>query len=321
MNILPEVLKAQNRLRNYIIHTPLIKSQYLSQLTEGSVYLKLESEQYTGSFKARGSMNKLLTVAREYPDAYCITASTGNHGRGVARALTLLGMKGKIVVPENAVSSKVEALNLFDVEVEVYGRDCYESEMYAKKRAQEEGLIWVSPYNDPQVIGGQGTIATEIMQDIDNVDNMLVTVGGGGMISGIASYMKAVSPGTQIIGCQPENSPEMALSVRAGTYQEVESRETLSDGSAGGFERDSITFRICKEKVDEFQLVSEQTIADSIRLMLDKHSKVIEGAAGVALGPLLDDRQRFQDQTTVIVICGANISSAKLASVITGSTP
>jgi len=321
MNILSEVLKAQNRLRNYMLHTPLIKSQYISKLAGGSVYLKMESEQYTGSFKARGSMNKLLTVVRENPEAYCITASTGNHGRGFARALTLLGLKGKIVIPENAVSSKVEALKLFDVEVEVYGKDCYESEMHAKKRAQEEGLVWVSPYNDPEVIGGQGTIATEIMQDMGHVDNLLVTVGGGGMISGIASYMKAVSPETQIIGCQPENSPEMALSVRAGSYQEIESRETLSDGSAGGFERDSITFKICKEKVDAFQLVSEQTIADSILLMLNKHSKVIEGAAGVALGALLDNQQQFKDQTNVVVICGANISSAKLASVIMGSMP
>jgi len=316
MDILAEILKAEHRIRTHIYKTPLLHSNYLSSLCNGDVYLKLESEQITGSFKARGSLNKLASLKESGNKKVAITASTGNHGLGFARALRLLDMEGMIVLPHNAVSSKVDALKSYGVEILFHGDDCFDSEMYAKKYAEEHDMAWVSPYNDPQVIGGQGTIAMEIASQISGIDNMFVTVGGGGLMSGMATYLKTVSPETQIWGCQPANSPEMALSIQSGKYQTVEPQETLSDGSAGGFEEDSITYDICKHLVDDFFLVSEDEIKRGIKTILTKHSKLIEGAAGVAVASFMQNVEQFKNQRSIIVICGANISSEKLKSIL-----
>ncbi|MDZ7659331.1 threonine/serine dehydratase [Fodinibius sp.] len=316
MELLKEIEQAHKRIRDDIFQTPLIYTNWLSNHCNGDVYLKLESEQITGSFKARGSLNKLKWIQEQNLDSLPVTASTGNHGLGFARACDLLGIKGKVFLPHNAVVSKVESIKAFDVEIEFHGDDPYTTEMYARKTAEENGWIYVSPYNDSQIIAGQGTIGIEILNAISKPDNILATVGGGGLISGIGAYVKEQSSQTNIIGCQPENSPEMSASVRAGEYREVESKPTLSDGSAGGFERDSITFELCKKLVDDFVLISEDEIADSIRSMIKHHSKLIEGSAGVAIASLLKQPERFADQTTVIIVCGANISEDKLQSVL-----
>lgn len=316
MNIYDEIISANQRIRGHILHTTLLRSPYLSSLAEGDVYLKMESEQYTGSFKARGGLNKLMWL-QETRESYPVTASTGNHGLGFARALDLLGIKGRIYLPETAVESKVEKIKSYEVEIEFYGDDPYQTEMHAKKLANErEHWVYVSPYNDPQVIGGQGTIGIEILEDLETVDNILTTVGGGGLVSGIAGYIKSHSPNTQIIGCQPQNSPEMSASVRAGSYQEIESKPTLSDGSAGGFERESITFDLCKKWVDQFTLVSEEQIREAIKLMIEKHSKLVEGAAAVAVASFLKSIEQFSGKVSVIVICGGNISLKQLRSVL-----
>ncbi len=316
MNLTEEVVQANSRIKNDVLYTPLLYSNWLSDHCNGDVYLKLESEQVTGSFKARGSLNKLKWIQEQNLDGLPVTASTGNHGLGFARACNLLGIEGKVFLPHNTVSSKVEAIRAFDVEIEFYGDDPYDTEIYTRETAEEQGWIYVSPYNDPQIIAGQGTIGIEILEKLPNTDNILATVGGGGLISGIGSFIKDQSPKTKIIGCQPENSPEMSVSVRADEYKEVESKPTLSDGSAGGFERDSITFELCKKLVDDFILISEDEIASAIRSMIKHHSKLVEGAAGVAIASLLKHPERFADQSTVIVVCGANISTEKLQSVI-----
>lgn len=304
-----EIESAFPRIRSNILHTPLLHSRYLSSISNGEVYLKMESEQYTGSFKARGSLNKLMWLRETKENFFPITASTGNHGLGFARALDLLGIEGRIYLPETAVESKIEAIKTYEADLEFYGDDPYKTEIHAKKLAENNRKwTYVSPYNDPQVIGGQGTIGIEILEDLNAPDNLLVTVGGGGLISGIATYIKRHLPDTRIVGCQPENSPEMSVSVRAGSYMEIESKPTLSDGSAGGFERDSITFDICKNLVDEFILVSEDEIKNAIRFMADKHKKLVEGAAAVAVASFIKEADRYSGQKTVIVICGGNIS-------------
>jgi len=308
--------RAEKRINPHILRTPLIRSAWLSNFCDGNVYLKLESEQYTGSFKARGSLNKLMWLKEQNISTMPVTASTGNHGLGFARALDLLDMKGKIFLPENAVSSKVDRISAFDADIEFFGQDCYDTELHARKMAEENGWIYVSPYNDEQIIAGQGTIGREIHQKILHPDNILATVGGGGLISGIAAYIKDQSPETKIIGCQPENSPEMTLSVRAGTYLEIESKPTLSDGSAGGFERNAITFELCKKLVDGFILIPEDEIKNTIRLVIKHHSKLVEGAAAVAVASLLRNPEQFRDQSTVIILCGSNISIEKLREVI-----
>jgi threonine dehydratase len=174
-------------------------------------------------------------------------------------------------------------------------------------------MVWVSPYNDPAVIAGQGTVGKEILHRLPEVDTVLATVGGGGLISGVAAWIKAESPDTEIIGCLPENSPEMYLSVMKGELVSLsEPATTLSDGSAGGIEPGAVTFDLCRELVDDYILASEQEIADAIRWMVDRHHKIIEGAAGVALAAFMKNTARFRGRTVAIVICGANIATATL---------
>ena len=308
MDLLQEIKDASGRLAGNVLHTPLLYSPYLSNEIGGKVYLKLESEQVTGSFKARGSLNKLAWLREQGFDALPITASTGNHGLGFARALNLLGMKGKIYLPKTAVTSKVEKIRQYDVDLQFYGEDPYRTEVYARQQAEKNGWIYVSPYNDPQVIGGQGTVGVEILKDLSKPDHILVTVGGGGLVSGIGTWIKEHHPEAGIIGCQPENSPEMSVSVDKGEHVEMESKSTLSDGSAGGFEPDSITFDLCREVIDRFILVSEEEIREGILLMADRFSKLVEGSSAVALQGLLKEKEQFAGQTIVVVICGANIS-------------
>lgn len=319
MNVVEEISDANQRIRSGILQTPLLHSRWLSKMSGGHVFFKMESEQYTGSFKARGSLNKLMWLKEHGENFFPIAASTGNHGLGVARALSLLGIEGRVYLPETAVSSKIEAIRAYDVEVELWGDDPYKTELHAKELAREnQGWVYISPYNDRHVIAGQGTIGLEILEQMDAPDQILATVGGGGLIAGVASWVKDNSPETRIVGCQPENSPEMSASVEAGEYREVESKPTLSDGSAGGFERDSITFGLCKTLVDEFILVTEDEIKNAIRMMIDNHGKLVEGSAAVTVAAFVKRAEQFADQTVVLIICGANISADTLKSVLNG---
>jgi threonine dehydratase len=308
MNIFKEVLNAEQRIRPHILKTPVIECKKLGKIIEGIVCLKLESEQYTGSFKARGSLNKLLSLSDEEKQNGVITASTGNHALGVARALKIAGVHGTIYLPENASKSKIEKLKDYSSELAFYGQDCLDTERYAKDQAEKSGKIYISPYNDPKIIGGQGTIGIELVDQIDDFDDILITIGGGGLISGIGSYIQKVKPDTRIIGCQPENSPEMTLSLQKGYIVSLdEPKETLSDGSAGGIEEGAITFPLCQKIVKESILVSEQEIASAIRFMAYNHQKIIEGAAGVAIAALIKDPEKFKNQRVAIIICGGNI--------------
>lgn len=316
MDIVQEVVEANQRIQDDILQTPLLYSHWLSDYCDGEVYLKLENEQLTGSFKARGSLNKLRWMKQQQINARPVTASTGNHGLGFARACDLLDISGKVFLPTNAEPSKVDAIGQYNVEIEHFGNDPYTTEKHARKVAGQTGDCYVSPYNDLQVIGGQGTIGMEILDELPSPDNILATVGGGGLISGIGNYVKGKSPETALIGCQPRNSPEMAMSVRKDSYQKIESKPTLSDGSAGGFEQDAITYDLCKKLVDEFILTTEDEIADAIYKTLKHHKKIIEGAAGVAVAALIQNPEQFADQKTVIVVCGANISAHNLQSIL-----
>lgn len=317
MNLFPEIVAAEKRIRTNILKTPLYPSNYLSQLSNGKVFLKLENEQYTGSFKARGALNKILSATPEEVATGFITASTGNHAQGFARALSIAGATGIIFLPENASPAKVEALKSYPVKLEFYGHNSLETELHAKAVAEKRGLIWVSPYNDPLIVAGQGTMGLEMnAQASDSIDYVLGCIGGGGMMAGVSTAIKNISPQTTVIGCLPEKSPEMYLSVQAGKVVFIDFEETLSDGSAGGLEDGSITFPICQKYVDEYTLVSEKEIADSIRLIAQKHHKIIEGAAAVAVASFLKEIEKYHGKTVVIIICGANISMKKLKEIL-----
>lgn len=313
MHVYEEVLQAEQRIRPYIRETPLEYSLALSQQYHAEVFLKLENLQHTGSFKVRGAMNKLLSLTPEEQARGIVTASTGNHGAATAFGLRTLDLKGTIFVPENAAPTKVAAIKRYGAKIETQGVDCLETEIHARQYATENGLVYISPYNDPQVIGGQGTIGFELERQAEKLDAVFVSVGGGGLISGIAGYLKqAVPHEVKVIGCLPENSPEMALAVQAGHHVQMEPKATLSDGTAGGFEPGAITFELCQQLVDEYVLVGEEEIAATLRLILETHHQLIEGSAGAAVAGFQKLHSQFIGQKVAIVLCGANISLATL---------
>lgn len=316
VDVREEVLQAERRIRTHIRETPLDYSFRLSERAGCNVFLKLENLQYTGSFKVRGAMNKLLSLTPEQRMKGTIAASSGNHGAAVAFGLNRLGMEGMIFVPDYTSSTKLEAIRSYGTDVRFHGSDCAITEAYARNYAEKHGMLYISPYNDPQVIGGQGTIAVELARQLDRIDAVFVAVGGGGMISGIAGYLKSVSDDVTVIGCSPENSPIMVESVKANRIVEMESKPTLSDGTAGGIEPGAITFDLCRRLIDAYILVSEEEIRDAMLLFMETHHMLIEGAAGVAIASCLKTKERFRGKNVVIVICGANISLETLKTVL-----
>jgi len=315
-NVLQAILLAEQHIRPYIRTTPLEHSPHLSKTLNSQVFLKLENLQATGSFKVRGAMNALLSLTQAQRDMGVVTASSGNHGIAVAYGLNTLKINGTIFVPENTSSSKVDAINNYGVDIHFWSTDCLETEIYARAYAEQHKMLYISPYNDLHVIGGQGTIGVELSRQIKNIDMVLVAVGGGGMISGIAGYLKTIFPQIEIIGCSPLNSPVMARSIQSGHLLDMESLPTLSDGTAGGIENDSITFPLCQKLVDDYILVSEDEIRHAMRQFIETHHMLIEGSAAVPIAALLKMPERFQGKTVVIVLCGANISLETLRSVI-----
>ena len=311
-----EVERAEARIRPYTRETYLQRSEYLSALGGADVRCKLENLQHTGSFKARGAMNKLLTLTADERRRGVITASTGNHGAAVARSARQVGTACTVVVPEHASKSKLATVERLGSAVRLHGDDCVESERFARRWAAQHGLTYVSPYNDPQVVGGQGTVGLELHRQIEHVDAVFVAVGSGGLISGTAGYVRAQRPDVRFIGCSPANSAVMMESVEAGRILDLPSLPTLSDGTAGGIEEDSITFDLVRTLVDEWVTVTEEEIAGSLRRFVDAEHMLIEGAAAVAVASYEKLAERFRDQTAVIVICGGNISAETLRKVL-----
>ena len=316
MDVLREVVRAQRRIHRRLTPTPLEHSPRLSELGGANVYVKLENLQPTGSFKVRGALNVLLSLSEEQRANGVVAASSGNHGLAVAYGANILGIDCQVFVPENASSTKVDAMRRLRCQVRHYGNDMADTESFARNFARESQQTYISPYNDIRVIGGQGTIALELGQQLDRIDAIYVAVGGGGMISGIAGYAKAVFDGVTIIGCQPENSPIMAESVKAGRIIEMDSKPTLSDGTAGGIEPGAITFELCQRLVDEFVLVTESEIYEALRLFMNSHHMMIEGAAALPIAAFMKEDRAMSGKNIVLVICGANISLPALRDVL-----
>lgn len=314
--IVAEVRAAEAMVRPFVRETPLEHSPFLSELSGAEVYLKLESQQLSGSFKLRGAMNKILSLSAEERARPVVTASSGNHAAAVAYTLHGFGGKGIIYLPETVAKAKVDALSPYGVELRFVGQDSVVGEIEAKKAAAAEGLTYVSPYNDPKVIGGQGTIALEIERQGDPVDTIFVPVGGGGLVAGIGGYLKSRDAAIHVVGCQPVNSCVMADSVNAGEIVELESKPTLSDGTAGGIEPDAITFPICQRVIDEFALLDEDAIAAAMRFIIDKHYLLVEGAAALSIAAFLAKPTKYRGQTVVLVVSGKKVSVETLTRVL-----
>ncbi|MFJ1228956.1 threonine/serine dehydratase [Yersinia proxima] len=308
MNTLFDAIKeAHQTLRPQVRVTPLEYSPLLSQHSGCEIYLKCEHLQHTGSFKFRGASNKLRLLTDEQRQRGVITASTGNHGQAMALAGKLAGVKATIYAPEQAAAIKLEAIRALGGDVVLIPGDALNAELAADSAAQQQGKIYISPYNDRQIIAGQGTCGMEMVEQQPDLDAVFVAVGGGGLISGIATVLKKLSDKTQIIGCWPANATSMYTSLENGQIQEVVEQETLSDGTAGGVEPGAITFALCQQLIDQKVLVSEQEIKDAMRLIARTDRWMIEGAAGVALAAALKLAPRWQGKKVAVVLCGKNI--------------
>jgi threonine dehydratase len=261
-------------------------------------------------------MNKLLTLTPEERARGVVAASTGNHGAAVADGTSVLGIQGTIFVPEDASPTKVATIRSFGTEVRLEGADCVVAELRARRYAETTGRVYVSPYNDPVVVAGQGTVGLELANQLESVDAVLVALGGGGLIAGLGGFLKSIVPEVEVIACSPEKSAVMHASIEAGRILELDSEPTLSDGTAGGVEPGAITFELCRTIVDRYVLVSEDEIAAAMRLIIDRHHMLIEGAAGVPVAALLKEKASFAGKRVAVVLCGANISPEILCRVL-----
>jgi len=310
-----DVDAALERIAIHIRRTPVEFSHSMSNSSGCKVLLKLENLQVTGSFKARGAVNKMSLLALENPEKI-ITASSGNHGSAVAYASQILELDSLIFLPETVSSAKLSKIEQFGAQVHIEGKDTGDTEQAARAYALKHGYPYLSPYNDYDVIAGQGTIAAEVSQQVSGIDAVFIAVGGGGLISGIGGYLKQVHPSVQIIACSPENSAAMHYSLEAGTIIDINHLETISDGTAGALEENAITYEYCHSVVDQSVLLTEDEIIKSMKGFMNRHQMMIEGAAGVAIAGFSKLQHQFQNKQVLIVVCGANISSEKLIEVL-----
>lgn len=316
LDVVAEVRAAEDRIRPHIRETPAEWSPVLSALGGGDVWLKLENLQLTGSFKLRGALAKLLALSDAERARGVVAASSGNHGLGVACGARTLGIQAVVYVPENASPVKVEAIRAYGAQVRTHGDDCILSEAEARRCSEETGAVYVSPYNDAAVLGGQGTIGVELTRQLEGADAVFIAVGGGGLLAGVAGWLESVWPAIEVVACSPENSCVMHHSIEAGHILDLPSEPTLSDGTAGGLEADTVTLEPCRRLVDRRVLVTEDEIRDAMRLIVEKHHVLVEGAAGVAVAAWMKTRDRYAGKRVVIVLCGANVGLDKLKSVL-----
>ena len=316
MLTLADVLSASRRIQPHGWHTPLLPSAPLSVRTGGKVHLKLECWQHTGSFKVRGALNKLATLSPEEWTRGIVTASAGNHGLGVAYASQVLGLPcATIFVPESAPAAKLQRLQSFDCQVHPAGADYDAAHSIAEAYAREQGALYISAYDDPVVIAGQATVGLEVLHDLPQADLLLVPVGGGGLIAGIAITAKAIKPAVRILGVQPEASPSAYLSLRDGhAYETYPAGPTICDGLAGGFGR--VPFEVAGDLIDEVLIVPEADIRHAVAWLLAHEQLVAEGSGAIAIAPLLSGQLDVEDQNVVAVITGRNLDMALLREIL-----
>jgi threonine dehydratase len=285
---------------------------------DGQVWLKLDSMQRTTSFKFRGALNKILSLTDEELDKGIVSASTGNYALAIAEAMAIRHRRATIYVAEDLDASRLGLLRDHGLDLVIHGAGAWDAEKEARRVAEAEDRIYVSPYNDPIVLGGQGTCGYEIAQQLPDLDAALFACGGGGLLAGSAGWLKFHNPAIEAFGVSPENSPVMYESVRANKMVEMETFPTLADTCAGGVDLDSITLEPCQRYAAEIVLLTETEIEDAIRLLFEQHRLVVEGSGALAVGGLLKRKERFKGKKVVAVICGRNIDLDVFKRIICG---
>ena len=317
MDINQLILDASSRIKPFIRKTTFSYSEVFSKLIDGEVYFKLENQQFTGSFKARGALNKILTLNESGKSiSSVISASTGNHGAAVAYAARQANIECNIYVPKGSSRAKLSKMKSYGANITIFGNDCVEAEAKARDLSDKKLIPYVSPYNDFHIAAGQGTIGAEIKSQANELDAIIISIGGGGLMAGTASFLRSVWPDIKVIGCSPSNSAIMIHSMEEGKILELESLPTLSDGTAGGVEKESITFPLCCKLVDETILISEKEIKDAMVFYIENEHQLLEGAAGTAVAALIKMKDKLKGKKIGVVICGGNIAIDTLKQVI-----
>ncbi len=309
-----EILRARETLHGSITLTDFDRSRTLSSIAGCDIWLKFENLQFTGSFKERGALTRLAALSDEECERGVITVSAGNHAQGVAYHASRLGIPSTIVMPEATPTVKVENTRRFGANVVLEGPSLEEASAHAWKLAEMQGLTFVHPYDDALVIAGQGTIGLEMLDEVPDLDTIVVPIGGGGLISGIATAAKALKPSIRVIGVQAALYPSMYNAIK-GTHLPMRG-DSLAEGIAVK-SPGRITTEIVRELVDDIVLVAESEMERALSMLLTIEKTVVEGAGAAGLAAVLADPQRFSGQRVGLVLCGGNIDTRLLASVLT----
>jgi threonine dehydratase len=309
-----DVLAAADRIRPLIKRTTLLRSRVLSDAAGGDVYLKLENEQTTGSFKLRGALNVLATLTPEQRTHGVVASSAGNHGLGVAYAAKHFGVKATIFVPSNAPQVKRDGIAALGATLDVT-QPHYDAAMDAAKAfAAERGATFINPCLGEMLLAGQGTVALEILGELPNLATLVLNVGGGGLLGGCASITRAVSPGVRIVGAQSENTAAMSRSLAAGRLIEIDNLPTLADGLAGQIDDEALD--IGQHGLDEIITLSEDEIAQTIRWLWTEEKQRVEGAGACAAGAVWLGKVKTMQTPAAIVVSGGNIDAAKFGKIV-----
>jgi len=302
------VTAAHRRIRDAVERTPVALAPDLAPGFVGTLHVKLEHLQRTGSFKLRGAANRIALLTPDEARAGVTTSSMGNHGLGVAFAARAAGVPAEVYVSDRVPEERLEAIRAAGAAVRVAGSDPVEAELAARAAARADGKVYISPYNDLNVVAGQGTLALELADQVPDLDAVFVAVGGGGLVGGVGAYLSERMPHVEVVGCWPANAPALHECMRRGRIVDVEERPTLSESTAGGIEPGSVTLDLARRVVDRSVLVSEEEILSAMRRLRDVGGWTVEGAAGVALAALIQQAESFAGRTVAVVLCGGNLS-------------
>ncbi len=315
---LGDVLLARERVRHETYMTPCARSEMLSKLTGHTVYLKLENLQMTGSFKERGALNRLSLLTKEEAGCGVVAASAGNHAQGVAYHATKRGVRSVIVMPLATPLVKVTATREFGAEVVLHGANYDEAYAEATRLCESEGMVFLHPFDDAAVMAGQGTIALEMLEQVPEMDAVIVPIGGGGLIGGMACAIKEMRPSCQVIGVQTSRLPSMIEARAAGGPLTIDAGTTIADGIAVR-RAGKLTYPMVSKYVDEIVTVDEDEIASAILILLEREKTLAEGAGAAALAALLQGKTSLslaKGKTIGVLVCGGNIDVTLLARII-----
>ena len=316
MLLFEDIVRAENVVSKHIITTPVVHSKALSEAVGENIYLKLENQQITGSFKIRGAINALSNLNPAQKKAGVVALSTGNHGRGLAFAANLMKIRCIICMSKLVPNNKIEGIKALGAEVRLIGTNQDEAQLEADRLSIEEGMTYISPFDNIDVIAGQGTLGLEIHQQIPKLKFAFVPLSGGGLICGVARALKSLNRNLKVIGVSMDRGAAMYESQKAGKPIFVKEEESLADALTGGIGFDNkYTFELTKQLVDEIVLVSEKEIADGIHYAYWHESQIVEGAGAVAIASLLNKKYK-PNGPSIALMCGRNINIEKHFSLI-----